>query len=471
MLGYFRINDPYRLVIIFIFLLIFRLPFVFSAEWLSIPELQWLVVGEKLNNGALLYTDIWEDTGPFAALVYKSLDFLFGRSKVALQITGLFVFFIQVILMNYMALKHKMYHENNYLPALFYGLLGLLFYNIITLSPQLMGMTFVIIALDGLLTHVESRNKTDANLINIGLFTGMAGLFYLPLILTAFIHVFVLLFFTNTLLRRYLLMIYGLLLPMVLVWLFYYWRSETHGFYAFYISKLFLPRSQFYLELKLVLLFTGITLALYLISSLKILSGLGFNIFQVRIQKTMFFGSIVSFLIWSRYSERSGVEFIMFLPWLAFFLTHFFLSVRHQLKRELGFSLYVISIIVLYIGTRYAMPGIDKLTTQFPIVREVDAGKLPEYIDKPIVVLGPDVGPYYYGRLSTPYFNWNLSKNQLTGLQYFDNLEAIDLNFRKDMPDYIVDQIGIVPELFEKIPNLGETYERVSDKLYRKRKI
>ncbi len=471
MLGYFRINDPYRLVIIFIFLLIFRLPFILSSGWLSIPELEWMIVGEKLNNGALLYTDIWDDIGPLSALVYKSLDFLFGRSGTAIQVFGLLVFFIQVFLMNSMALKHKMYNENNYLPALFYGLLGLLFYNIIILSPQLMGMTFVLIALDGLITHVESRNKTDANLINIGLFTGIAALFYLPLLTTAFIHIFILLFFTNTIIRRYLLMLYGLLLPLSLVWLFYYWQSETAGFYTFYLSGLFFPKSQLYLELKPVLVFTGITAALYLIASLKILSGYGFNIFQVRIQKTMFFASIVCFIIWIRYADRSGTGLILFMPWIAFFLSHFFLTIRHNLKRELGFTVYLASVLVMYLGLRYSLPGLDQVADQVPLVRAEKSGNAPAFKDKTIVVLGPDLEPYFHGRLSTPYFNWSLSESQLTGLDFFDNLEAIDRNFRNDMPEYIIDQVGLAPKLFDKIPKLGDAYEKISESLYKKRQI
>jgi hypothetical protein len=36
LLGYFRINDPYRLVIIFFcILLLFRLPYLISSDWLS----------------------------------------------------------------------------------------------------------------------------------------------------------------------------------------------------------------------------------------------------------------------------------------------------------------------------------------------------------------------------------------------------------------------------------------------------
>jgi hypothetical protein len=185
LLGYFRINDPYRLVIIFFLVMLLRLPYLISSEWLSIPELRWLLVGETLNEGDLLYVDILDDIGPLSAYVYSVLNFLFGRSQLAIQIFGLILFCFQVFYINHLALKHKMYNENNYLPALFYGILGLSSFNLITLSPIMMGLTFILFSLNGLLTQIESRNKTDANLINIGIFTGLALLFYIPFFLDA----------------------------------------------------------------------------------------------------------------------------------------------------------------------------------------------------------------------------------------------------------------------------------------------
>jgi hypothetical protein len=88
LLGYFRINDPYRLVIIFILLLILRLPYLISSEWLSIPELKWMLIGERMNDGAMLYVDIWDDIAPLSALVYKGINFAAGRASNRISGTG-----------------------------------------------------------------------------------------------------------------------------------------------------------------------------------------------------------------------------------------------------------------------------------------------------------------------------------------------------------------------------------------------
>ncbi|MDZ7606785.1 MAG: hypothetical protein U5K79_14615 [Cyclobacteriaceae bacterium] len=92
------------------------------------------------------------------------------------------------------------------------------------------------------------------------------------------------------------------------------------------------------------------------------------------------------------------------------------------------------------------------------------------YAEKRIVVFGPDIRPYYFASVSTPYLNWQLSKWQVEELNYYDNLESIDRNFRQDMPDYIVDQIDLAPRLFYNMPLLGAEYENTGRGIY-KRKI
>ncbi len=469
MLGYFRINDPYRLVIIFFLLLLFRLPYFISPDWLSIPELKWLLIGERLNDGALLYVDVLDDIGPLSAYVYSILNLLFGRSHLSIQIMGFIVFCFQIFYINYLALKHKMYNENNYLPALFYGILGLTIFNMTTLSPVMMGLTFILFSLNGLLTQIESRNKTDANLINIGIFTGLALLFYMPFVWMLIVHIIILLFFTNTLGRRYLLMIYGVLVPVSIIWLIYIWQGETYAFYSNYILSIFNGNSANLIAINTLLILFGITMVLYLISSFKILNDLGFNIFQVRIQKTMFFVSLVMLGIWLVYSNQSGEEMIMFLPWISFFLSHFFLSIRHRLKRELSFLVYLISILILYFGFTFNIFSLDRLIKFSSVLIQTKlADREPVYAGHKILVLGPDILPYYYGKVATPYFNWEISREELENLNFYDNLEEIDRKIRQDMPEYIIDEVDLAPKIFDKIPLLGKEFQYLQDGVYKK---
>ncbi|MCK5702891.1 MAG: hypothetical protein KAI29_17130 [Cyclobacteriaceae bacterium] len=470
MLSYFRINDPYRLIIIFVVLFLFRLPYFISPDWLTIPELSWMIVGERMNEGALLYVGIWDDIGPSSAWVYRVLDFLFGRSQLALQILGLLLFFFQVYYVNHISLKHKMYNENNYLPGLFYGLLGLTFFNVITLSPQLIGLTFVLLSINSLFNHIETRNRTDGNLLNIGLYIGIASLFFLPYFIMILVHIVGLIFFTNTIGRRYLLLIYGVGIPLIICWLVYVWHGNTHELYSNYFHSLFSIETEHFLTYKSILILSATTILLFTLSALKTLAGFGFTIFQVRTQKVMFFAAGVALLIYMFYSDKNGYSSIMFFPWAAIFLSHFFLSIKNGLKRELSFFIYFLSIVVLYVGITFQFFNINQIINLDPLIINATSGNK-AYADKKILVLGPDIKPYLIGKQATPYFNWSLSKGQLEHLDYYDNLEAIDKNIRSDMPDFIVDQIDLAPKLFEQIPLLGTEYEQKGRGIYKRIRI
>ena len=123
MLTFFRLNDPYRLIVIFLLLLAMRIPAMIGPYEITVPELSYMLVGEKFSEGSKLYSEIWENMAPLSAIVYGIIDFIFGRSVVAYQIIAwLFVCF-QVFLFNRLLLLNKVYNENTYIPGFIYALL------------------------------------------------------------------------------------------------------------------------------------------------------------------------------------------------------------------------------------------------------------------------------------------------------------------------------------------------------------
>lgn len=423
-----------------------------------------MIIGERMNEGALLYVDVWDDIGPLSAWAYRILDFLFGRSHLTLQIIGMAVFFSQIFFLNYMSLKHKMFNENNYLPALFFGIFGLLFFNIITLSPQLMGLMFILFSVNNLFNHIETRDKKDGNLLNIGLYVGIAALFYLPYIFMIFVHIVGLVFFTNTIGRRYLLLLYGIGIPFAITWLIYVWYGAGYDFYRNYIDALFHFEGAHVLSIKSILILGSTTIFLFIIAAFKVLSGFGFTVFQVRIQKIMFFAAVVTFAVYMIYADRDGYGLVLFLPWIAFFLSHFFIQIKNALKRELGFLVFFLSVIVIYSGLTFNLFGINEFISLDALMLTPPKNEV--YSDKKTLVLGDDIRPYAISKPATPYFNWRLSKDQLEKLNYYDNLEAINKNFHRDMPEYIVDQIGLAPKIFDKIPLIGSEYKMIEHGIY-----
>jgi hypothetical protein len=127
------------------------------------------------------------------------------------------------------------------------------------------------------------------------------------------------------------------------------------------------------------------------------------------------------------------------------------------------------SIIALYLGFTFHLFSLDQLIKfSSALIKIENTSEQPIYANQKILVLGTDIQPYYYGKVSTPYFNWEISKKELENLNYYDNLEQIDRKIRSDMPDYIIDQVGLAPRIFERIPLLGKEFRFLKDGLYKK---
>lgn len=459
MLSFFRINDPYRLILVLIIIVLARLPFLVSPEFLTVSELKWMVIGEKLGEGGVLYVDIWVEIGPLSALVYWLIDLLFGRSQLTYQLLGMLIFFIQCAYFNVFLLRHKVYNENSYVPALIYATLGLLTFNEITLSPQLMGLTFVLPVYSGLFSHMESRRRVDENPLNIGIYTGIASLFYLPYIFFIFIWFFVLLIYSSTIGRRYLLMFYGAFFTFFVAWLLYVWKGHISEFHINFVNSFFRRAIHYYWSVRSILFLIAIPFLFFLSSVWSVIRHPGYTNYQVRVQSIFFLSLLAAVPIWLIYSERGGFSFIIFVPAFAFFVSHGFLIYRKNWKRELSFLLFFSCSILLNIVVSFQWfssnkhIGMDQvLAKEHPLDGTVRG--------KRIVVIGEDPSLYLHAKLATPYFSWRIARLQLTRLDYYDNVVEIYRNFQSDMPEVIVDQQEVMPAVFEKIPALAQAYEQ-----------
>ncbi|MGK7393040.1 MAG: hypothetical protein ACNS62_00655 [Candidatus Cyclobacteriaceae bacterium M3_2C_046] len=466
MFSFFRINDPYRIIIIFILLVLLTLPFFLGGLQLTLPELNWMIIGEKLSNAGVLYVDVWDDIGPFSAVVYWLIDELFGRSLIAYKIIGLLLVIIQSTLFNSIMLSHKAYNENSYVPALIYMILMTGFFDFFTLSPILMSLTFILLAVSLLLAHIESWQKQDERILKIGIFMGIAVLFFFPAFILFVVVIFAFLFFTGTSIRRNLLFLYGFVLPFGLVWLYYYWQGGSRNFLIDYVYATFLFKGIYFIDIPSFLIISSVPIIFLLLALVKVFGRPGFTNFQVRIQQIMFLQLVLSFFALMLTNQKAPYQLAIFVPPTAFFLTHYFLLIRKKIWLELQFGLFFIFIILISWGTYYEFfithrwINYEKLLT-----RETP---LDEFLqDKKILVIGQDLNLYKNARLATPYLDWKLSQMHLTELGYYDNLTAIYRNFVKDPPQVIIDQENIMPLLFEKIPVLEMNYQKTSrDQIY-----
>ena len=68
---------------------------------------------------------------------------------------------------------------------------------------------------------------------------------------------------------------------------------------------------------------------------------------------------------------------------------------------------------------------------------------------------------YRTAQLATPYLNWSLAERQLTNLDDFKNVSFVFAAFQSDMPELIIDESGLMDRIFERIPTIRTSYQKL----------
>lgn len=455
MISFFRINDPYRLIFILFILTILRLPVFLGDMPLMIPELGWMVAGEKLATGSLLYVDLWDDLAPFSALVYWIIHELFGRSVFPYHILSFLLVFIQAFIFNTVLINTKTFNETTFFPALVYVLLMSLFMDFNTLSPVLMSITFLLFALHNIFHHIDN-NSWVGNLLNTGLYIGVASLFYMPCLLFIFPVIISYILFTGTVLRRYFLFLYGVFIPYLFVGMYFYWNNALDDFYSNYIYvNIFTPGRKF-IGLTDFLAIATLPTVYLIFSFFKLFEATRYTSIQVRYQQIIFFMLITASVSWVFVNKRLPYQLIIFVPFAAFFLSHYFLLMQRKIFAESLFFILLIYISITSLGSVYQTIVPSYINYGSLLVQEGTYDELVK--NKKILVLGDDLNYYKNASLATPYLNWNLAKFHFDNPFYYDNLTSIYTNFEKDLPEVIIDENGAFKNASSAIPSIQDLY-------------
>ena len=135
LISLFRLNDPYRLVLVLVALIGLRIPFFLEDLVPTVTVFRWMLIGEQLSGGDVLYRDVYDHIGPLAGWFFQGMDILFGRSFNASMVVASVLVFFQSVIFNNLLLSSKAYNEATYLPAYCYILFTALHFDFLTLSP------------------------------------------------------------------------------------------------------------------------------------------------------------------------------------------------------------------------------------------------------------------------------------------------------------------------------------------------
>lgn len=452
-------------------LLVLRVPLLLHGLPLIQPELNWMLVGERLHRGFMIYTQTWDSLSPLSAGVYGLMDLLFGRSQVAYQLVAMVLVMFQSAYFSFSLQRHDLFQERTHLPAILYGFCATLFYDFYTLSPVLLGLTFLLIAVNGIFTQL-SKDGVDDEAFAVGFYLGVAMLFYIPFgwFITFPFVVFLLL--SSIRLRKFLLLLFGFALPLTVVLLTFYLLNAYDAIYFNWIAVFWERYIQYYADFQsFVIILAPLVVLLVLAASQLIGGNTRFINYQIRCQQTMFLWLLAGIISLFFADEFSPFVFLVFVPPVAFFGTFYFLIIRKRWLGDLAFWGIIVYILFNNLG-RFYLPMSDKIwkDRQLSIHQNTDGY---DFSKKRLLIIGQGLDEYQDNIPATPYLTWRLARRHFEKLDSYTTVIDLYTNFSKDPPEVIVDKQNVVPRLFKRLPALANQYERgtASNVYFRKKTL
>ncbi|NID13281.1 hypothetical protein [Fibrivirga algicola] len=458
MLSFFRSFAPYQYLSLLAVLLLIRLPLLITPLPLLIPELNWMLVGEQMRQGYTLYSDIWDSVSPFSAGVYWFIDLAVGRSQGVYWAVATGVSIFQLMYFNYIMNAREVFSERSFWPGLFYALFLNLSFDCATLSPVLMSLTFLLLAFGALIRQLGRQGATD-EVFEVGIYVGLAALFYLPSGLFILWASLSLLFFTGATFRQHSLTVFGFAFPILLVVFYYYFTDSLDDFNRNLLTSVFRVRQYDLSDFKTLFASLIVPLSIGVLGFLNLFNSVNRYVnFQQRCQQIMLMWAITAVLTIPLMPFLAPMLFLTFVPPMAFFAVLYFASFRKVWLRELAFLGVVLAIAgVLYQGVMRLLPGVEVgLLSSL----QVKPSSLPDRIrNRKVLIIGEDLSGYRYNRPATPYLNWDLAKYDLRNLDNYEAVIDIYDKFQQDPPDFVVDRQQVIPKLFQRVPALAARYK------------
>lgn len=454
MLRFFRINDPYRLVFIFLLLVLIRFGQSYFVPGTSYFELKHILLGQWLDQGFSLYSQAFDYTGPIAAFLYKYIDLVFGRSIFVHHALSTILITVQAGIFNQLLLKNKAYNENSYVPAFLYMILMACLPDFMALSPQLLSLTFILLAFRNVLRRIDNQ-VTDELFLNSGVFIGIATMIYLPAAVYYFVFLISLILFSSAVARRLLLYTFGFFITFALCGLFFYWNGSLDLFIQDFVVKSITMESSSLMDLRTLMILSAPFLFLFLISVVKTWGAARLTNYQQKIQQViwlMFFGGIAAAML---SNEKVGYEMVFAVPVIAYFWTHYFVLLR----RRFFVALMPIILIFGMIGFNvYAYQNFLNVVSVEPVSQ----------IEDKTLIIGERLDFYVEQEMNTPCFNKQLCQDEFGGLNYYQNAIRLYEIIQQVDPDIIVDDLNVASNLFHRFPILQKKYRQISNNRFQK---
>lgn len=462
LIRYFRINDPYRLVGLLILMLIIFLPLFINSPGITIPELKSILIGERLNDGKDMYVSVVDNTAPLTAWFHETMESLFGRSILARHIVAFVLIFLQGAYLGIMFITRKVFNENTYIPSFLFCLLFFISFDTIALTGDLIGFTFLLLALNNLFKEIEFRVQYDETIFNLGLFISLASLFSFAFSIYILWVMIVLVFFTRSTPRKFLLLAFGFLLPHLLVISIAFLSNSLGKMWDYYYLANFTFKRDVLMSAGGIFTISILPLIFLVISVVMLQREARLSKYQSQVLQIMFLWMGFTLVYFFYAKNVRPQNLIVFIPALALIFTHFFLSIRRRKFLELNSWVLILGVITMGLLVRYGK--LDSVDYSNLLVKSSP----PRLTNKKVAVLANDLSWYSTNKLGLPYLNWRLSQKVFLEPEYYENITEVYHHLSVDDPDAIVDPAGLLTPFFNRFPQEKIKYSKEGD-VYLKR--
>ncbi len=469
MIRFFKSSLPAQLLALLLLVLAVRLPLLWVGLPITAAELRAMLVGERLHGGAMPYRDLYDGTAPLAAAAFAVLDAFVSRPLWLYRVGALLLLLLQALRLNVVLNRYGVHPDRGYLVALTYLLVASVSTDLDTLSPLLLGHTFIVFALSTLLP--TSREGYDnRRLFRAGFLIGLGALCYLPLALFLVVGLFAVVIFAASSFRSSLLLLCGFFFPYALVATFFFYNEALPGFAQFHLqpglTDLIASGLPAGLQLRLLVV-PVVVLALGLLRSLGTTLGL---VFQVKFRQLMLVWLLAAGATAAVEQGAAPGALVLLLPPLAYFSLFLWQRAQHPLLLEAGLLLILNAAVVL--RYRAHVPRLEALL-HMPAESRFGLHPDPRYQalrNQTLLILGPDDRAYFHNRPATPYLDWALSQADFGHLNEYAGVVRVARQMSTNPPDYLLDQSNQVPRLQQLLPAVFGRYTRTSTPhLYRRR--
>ena len=442
--------------------MIIYLPLFIDQAPLTRPEIKNILVGEKLHEGAQMYLEVADRTAPLAAWFHSAMDYLFGRSLLARHIIAFVLTFFLSVYFGIVLITKKVFSENTFIPSLIFSILFTFSFDTLSLTDELLGFGFLLLVWNNLFKEIEFRMPRDETTFNLGLYVSFASLFSFAYVIFLFAVLVILFLYSRSTIRKVLLLIFGFLLPHLLVLAISFYNGGLEKIWQYYYLSNLGYNKEFLVSIKGILILAIVPLT-YLLISIFMLNRLArFSKYQSELLQSVFLWGGFCFIYFLFAPDLRPQSMIVLVPVLAFLFTHFLLLIRRKKFAEMNIWILIAGTVLISYLARYDVLGGVKYDSLFVADSSIDVK------GKRLLVLAP--GHHYFtnNKAATPYINWKLAQSVFNEPEYYQSVVEVYEAFVNDPPDLIIDPENKMKPFLTRIPALRNEYVRRGDSYVRK---